>query len=577
MDILVSYLTRKRSGDVAHRDVEIEADVIRLGRGSDCQVNLHDPRVAYSHAEIHDRGGSFFIEAMNSSFELLVNGTPVNTIQLHIGDKIVLGPYEIVVIKAPSGKNLAFTVELLEHRLDYLERLNSLSRTTLADAAAGMRGMSWAFFIVVFSVFLAWPLVHFFGLSDSATTSQSPMQTSKVGVKIWPLTPDLAWISGDISAPHRFVANDCKTCHQRAFVQVEDGACLACHSSVQHHADPVKFPMEQITEAACQSCHKEHNGAATIVTISETQCADCHRDLKEDAPDTTLINVSNFGTDHPQFRPTVVVNATTGELKRQKLDKDNWPVEHSNLKFTHKKHLAAAGMLVPGKTERKVLQCDDCHRPEPGGVGMAPITMQTHCAECHQLKFEPAVPSRVVPHGDVAAVKLMLTEFYGNMALRGGADVKDAPDSVRRRPGTELTEAEQLEAMAWADQRAGLASDYLFGKSVCRVCHEVSSEQLGASTSWSIENILVADRWLPKGQFDHGHHRNMTCVDCHEATNSDKATDVILPQIAHCQQCHGGESASNLVPTTCNSCHEFHQPFLGSMRPMQAAAAGEGG
>lgn len=577
MDILVSHLTRKRSGDVARRDVEIETDVVRLGRGSDCQVHLHDPRVAYIHAEIHDRGGSFFIEAMNASFELLVNGAPVNTTQLKIGDKIIIGPYEIVVIDAPSGKSLAFSIELLEKRLDHLERLKSLSHTTLADADASMRGMSWAFFIVVFSLFLVWPLVHFFVLSDSATSTQSPMQTSDGGAKIWPMTPDLAWISGDISAPHRFVANDCKVCHQRAFVQVEDQACLACHSSVQQHADPVKFPLEQISGAACQSCHKEHNGAAAIVTVSETQCADCHRNLKDVAPQATLVNTSNFGTDHPQFRPTVVVNATTGEHKRQKLDRDNWPVENSNLKFTHKKHLAAAGVLVPGKTERKVLQCADCHRPEPGGVGMQPITMQTHCAECHQLKFEPAVPSRVVPHGDVASVMLTVTEFYGNMALRGGADIADAPDSVRRRPGSELTETERLEALAWADQRTALAVDYLFGKSVCRVCHEVSAVQQGASTSWSIENILITDRWLPKGRFDHGHHRNMTCVDCHEATDSKKASDVLLPQVANCQQCHGGETASNLVPTTCNSCHEFHQPFLGSMRPMQAAANGEGG
>ena len=74
MDVLVSYLTRKRSGDVVHRDVEVDNDVIRLGRGADCQVYLHDPRVAFCHAEIHARGGDYFIEAMQPSFEVRVNG-----------------------------------------------------------------------------------------------------------------------------------------------------------------------------------------------------------------------------------------------------------------------------------------------------------------------------------------------------------------------------------------------------------------------------------------------------------------------------------------------------------------------
>ena len=573
MDVLVSYLTRKRSGDVVHRDVEVDNDVIRLGRGSDCQVFLHDPRVAFCHAEIHARGGDYFIEATNPAFELRVNGNPTNTLQLKIGDKILIGPYEIIIVETREGKDLTLTVELLEQRADHLERIKANSRTNLRDSGVSMRAMSWMFFAFVLVLFLIWPVVYFF--AGTATMEQDPMRMSAdSAAKVWPLAPDLAWISGDISAPHKFVADNCNVCHMSAFVQVEDRACLACHAKVQHHADPVKFPLEEITGAACQSCHKEHNGEEAIVTVAENLCADCHRDLKSMAPQATLINTSNFGDDHPQFRPTVMVDVAANQWKRISLDADNWPLERSNLKFTHKKHLVETGVLVPGQTAKKVLQCADCHQPEPGGVGMAPITMEAHCAECHQLKFEPAVPKRVVPHGDVAAVLLTVTEFYGDMALRGGSELEDAPASVRRRAGTALTETERLEALAWADLRAAQATDYLFGKSVCRVCHEVSGTDQGGETNWKIEKILLTDRWMPKGRFDHGHHRNMTCVDCHEAPNSEVASDVLLPPIENCQRCHGGEAAQNRVPTTCNSCHEFHQEFLGSMRPLLAADGG---
>ena len=82
---------------------------------------------------------------------------------------------------------------------------------------------------------------------------------------------------------------------------------------------------------------------------------------------------------------------------------------------------------------------------------------------------------------------------------------------------------------------------------------------------------------MPKGLFDHASHEAMACTDCHAATTSEVSSDVLLPPVENCQQCHGGERASARVPSTCIMCHLFHQPFLEPMHPpMTAAAAGSG-
>jgi hypothetical protein len=50
----------------------------------------------------------------------------------------------------------------------------------------------------------------------------------------------------------------------------------------------------------------------------------------------------------------------------------------------------------------------------------------------------------------------------------------------------------------------------------------------------------------------------MQCIDCHNAPNASSSEVLLLPDIDNCRQCHGGEHATNLVPTTCIDCHAFH-------------------
>jgi predicted CXXCH cytochrome family protein len=65
------------------------------------------------------------------------------------------------------------------------------------------------------------------------------------------------------------------------------------------------------------------------------------------------------------------------------------------------------------------------------------------------------------------------------------------------------------------------------------------------------------------------------CDVCHEARVSEVSSDVLLPKIDVCTQCHAGESARNKVPSTCITCHIFHRPELDlMMEPKKSAGAG---
>lgn len=572
MEVLVQHLTRRRSGAVVSRDEELSCEHLRFGRGTGNEVELTDHRVLLQECALHLRPGGLFLETMPQS-TVLMDGKVAASAPVKPGTILGIGPYEVVVAEPPEGKDLAVTVELVREADDTLAMLKARSTTTLAAAGMGRRRASWGLSLLVLALFLVWPVAQFFSDPPGDTTARTPVQDMPAAHRLWPVKADLAWNSGEISGPHKFIAEDCSACHKKPFEQVTDTACVACHTTIEHHVDPVKFAgLHAVTTASCQSCHKEHRGPQHIVRQDQAFCADCHDDLKSQAPDTVLLNAGDFGSDHPEFHPSVVVDGETGERERLALDAANWPVERSNLRFPHDTHLKPEGIRFPGEEAFKVLQCADCHVADAGGIGLRPIDMERNCASCHQLRFEPDAPNRFLPHGDLDAALMTIREFYSDLALRGGAEAPDAPSSFRRMPGQPMTREERLAALAWADQRAEQAAAYA-ARSVCGVCHEMSQTVTAEQVNWQIKKVTLADRWMPKGLFDHGQHETMECGACHAASTSHQATDVLLPQIASCQTCHGGEKATNKVPTGCIQCHGFHFESLPPMRPETPAPA----
>jgi len=573
VEVNVGFLARRRSGSISVRTHELRCDVLHFGRSADSEVHLADPRISQHHATLTPAGGGFRFEAQQEA-DVTIDGADRRDAIVKPGSTIALGPYEIKITESPEGVDLSLTVELITPLAEELDELKARNRTSLEDAWLNRRRLSWALALLVLGLFLAWPVGKHYLTGNSLPASATPMDVVNMGDRIWPVAADLSWDTGEISMPHKFLAKNCAACHRKPFEQVTDAVCVACHEKVTHHVDIKRFPLPEISQAACQSCHKEHQGPAHIVRNDQRFCADCHAKIQSLAKGIDLGNVSDFGVGHPEFRPMVMVDGRTKKRQRMALDPKKWPVEKSNLNFSHAQHLDAKGMRVPNKPERKVLACADCHVADATGDYMQPITMEKHCASCHLLQFDARAPDRTVVHGSVELTMRTMREFYATLALEGGAPGRGGPPSLRRRPGSPLSENARREAVAWAEGMTAQAAEYVFGKAVCKTCHQVTRTAAGRDVKWEIEPVTIAARWMEKGAFDHVRHQAVDCADCHDAAKSKKATDVLLPRIATCQKCHAGEGATSKVASTCVTCHEFHLPGKAPMRPALIKSAG---
>ncbi len=551
MELRLAFLTRRAKGGVSTKEEAISAEVVRIGRGTENEVYLPDPRVPLRLATLHHTANGLFCEAVGTA-DLRLNGNVIRNAEISVGDVVGVGPYEIVVVDPPEGKDAAITVELVQPVGDDVKELLARSRTTLSAGGMSKRTWAWVFFLAIAIGFLGLPIGGYFMHGGKMVDGPMGMKND--------LSFDVSWKSGEMMDAHKFFADDCGACHKKAFEMTPNRACAACHGDVRHHADPVVFPDEKLTQARCASCHKDHQGPNPMFHRDQRLCSDCHMDLRTGSPNTTLANASDFERDHPQFRPTVSTDPGKDIWTRVSLD--DAPKEISNLKFTHKTHMDAKKMRTP-QGGSKQLECVSCHKVEPGGGLMVKVDMETQCAECHRLTFDPAAPDRQVSHGKPEVVLRELREFYAASALEGGVPDPKAPEIVRRRPGTPLTVPERKEALEWSRDRALQAAAYIFSASQCGTCHEVVKGD--DPEKWTVKPVRLTDRWQPKSHFSHSKHRDMKCTDCHAADESMVSTDVLLPKIETCRNCHGSGTSTARVPSTCVMCHGFHSPSQPSM------------
>ncbi len=496
------------------RETPVAGDTLTIGRDAGNDIVIAELAARPRHARILEVGSGVVIDV---GADTLIDGQRRERLETKLAAPVTIGIGSHVVTLAREGETIVATVTRLER-----PAVDERRAFSLAGRTPGKRGMAWAGLLAIFALFLAWPVWSYFHPRIAAT-------------HIAGHTADGSWSAGPLSLAHASLETNCKACHIGAFVAVSDSSCKACHKETHDHADPRRLAAAMPSPGGfdgfkravaisfgkipgrCVDCHQEHLGATTMAKTEQRFCTDCHADLDARLKDSRIGDAGDFAKSHPEFRPLVV---TPGGFTR--IDFDAHPKEASNLRFPHKLHLSPTGGVARmAQTQGKGLPaCADCHTRDPSGPGFRPVSMEKNCESCHSLAFDRVGGTvRRLRHGDAAQAIADLTRAKGGRA-----------NAIR----------------------------ILFGRSgACTDCHVV--RQPDATGGWRVVPARFTERYLTRGWFDHDAHRVTQCATCHAAKASTKSSDLLIPGIATCRQCHGGNVARPpKVASSCILCHSYH-------------------
>ena len=346
--------------------------------------------------------------------------------------------------------------------------------------------------------------------------------------------------SGPLSMAHQVFGQRCERCHvteARAFsAHVTDAACLTCHDAPAHKTNQTFTP-------ACATCHLDHRGAIRLGSVDNQPCEQCHRNLRTtDGRQTVVGSVGAFGQAHPEFaarRPGVTDPAA--------------------LRFNHQVHVKQD---LRGPNGPTTLECSTCHQPavaqgsranvpdRRGGL-MAPVSYARNCASCHPLYFDPLVDAPV-PHDKPEVVHPFVVQALQQFIAAYPEQI-GMPDPVRGRIAVNFpTPMPAVRSAAeWTGARTAMAEQLLWSKT-CAECHILQGQ---TDTLPRVVPTNIPAAWMPHARFDHRAHQLTGCASCHAAQASRDTSDVLMPSIATCQQCHRSQVGAE---SRCFECHEYH-------------------
>lgn len=597
MSFILRRIAVTRTGKVIPRDRPLPGERITIGRDGSNVIAVPDLAVNPHHATLESPDGRHVRVTAQEGLGFDWNGRTVDVADIDSanGGELRFGGHRLTIARENDA------IILLVERVDDLSQsskdVDEISAFSLQGRLPGKRLGAWAFALLTLAAFLIgpiWAWHHWRGVDERPAGYHA----------------DEAWLSGPLSVGHASLKNDCQSCHVEPFVAVTDTACVSCHTGEHKamsasHANAStamllaarapergfdKFLTSVATtfnkpQGRCVGCHTEHDGDGWMPDTPQSECAACHTGMKARLAAaghrTTLADASDFGIEHPEFRP-LVRPAPGAKLVRASTAN---PRDFNGLKFPHDLHLRATGgvarMAASFRGEHGFgtqLECKNCHVPQDDGVRFKPVDMESQCSMCHSLAFEQiGGVTRTLRHGKPDQVAADLAAFYRStppsrpLQLGGMA---------RRRPGA-YAEGQvyniYFREVAVRPQRADDAVRAVFSRGgACYDCHTVYAPTAGRG--WSVAQVdSKSRRYYAKGWFSHANkgHKSKPCKECHlPALTSSSSTDLLVTGLRECRDCHVGGDGDRLFKTKhpataspCAMCHEYHSDGGKPWRP----------
>lgn len=578
MDFLIRTIDFTAAGREIVRERKVTADHLHVGRHAANAIHLPDLAVEQAHVRISATPSGLVDLSALGTLGFTLDGRQATQAGFDParGGELGLGSFRLAFSReesegSPSGiGRVVITVrQLADDDGEGKDRLRSFS---LAAAMPGKRAMAWIGLVVMLLAFLAVPVWSSLNRPEVEPDADQPNIEQGGTVMM-----DASWSTGALSTAHHGLEDQCEACHVEPFQPVQDATCLTCHEDIGDHADAPRMSLGMpapsgsdallwnVAQAfgkpgpgACSDCHTEHEGEGRMEPTRQRFCADCHGTLDARLTDTALGNARDFGTMHPEFKLAVLPR--DGVTEPVRVSQATNPRSFSGLKFPHDVHLDPRSGVTQmsrrlGRREGfgEVLECSDCHTPTADGVRFQPVDMEEDCETCHSLVYDQVGSTfRTLSHGDIdqAEADLRALDRVGRRPVVTG----------RRRPG-EFGEGGIYYSNFSAVTPTTLRASALNTDGLCGDCHLRGDPSQGPLAVMPVTQI---DRYMAHGWFDHQAHEQEDCTTCHAADTSDSASDLLLPDLASCRDCHMGEGAKAAeVPSSCAMCHSFHPPASG--------------
>jgi len=548
---LISGPGHAAGAGLEYRDREIDAAEITLGCAPDCTLQILGADVQRQHARLKTDGDGFSLSCVRGA-TVMLDGKAVRHGRLAPGSELGLGGARLRVTVAPPGFDgaLEFTpasdVPASAFEAAYL--------TDLEQTRLSRRRPAWLLAIALIAIGLI-----------------IPWTLHRDALPWW--ASDQIWSTGPLLPAHEVaIGSDCSACHQVPFQRVQDQTCTTCHRDMTDHAVEPLNSHVGLADIRCATCHKEHNTPVHITITADALCTDCH--AAPDWPENRLASAQGFTlATHPPFNVDLLVStqAPRGTGLAYSWAWQSSPLadaeDRSNLKFPHDLHLDAN--KVQDMTSGDALSCGSCHRLQADQEHFAPIRMERHCRDCHDLKFDRNAPDRELPHANPAEALLTMEGHY--MRLYADPDVGQ-PTRERRRLPDRGAAADTCTGPAYLCARARTAreAETQFTVRGCVTCHEVTvHETTDLLGRYQVAPVRLTPDFYTNARFNHRAHltqRDATgdaaCLTCHAADVSSASADVLMPDIDHCVTCHGDHRQRGLIQLNCVDCHSFHPGVL---------------